>query len=113
MKTAIEKLTAANETARKAGSDLKSLVTDIRAVVLVGNASYESHQTITSVLAILLEYHLGSSETWLFRIIDPSQVSAIGAARHAKLRVDSNAESRRLSDSVVEQQTFKEERSEL
>ena len=49
------------------------------------------------------------SDDWFFRVIDPSQVVSIGAARWAKALVDNSS----LWEAIAQGQTLKETRDEL
>lgn len=89
LKKMLAGITTNDKSAIEAESEPIPFMKDIKAVVLVGNASHESHKILGEVLNKLLEKHLGRSEDWFFQVIDPSQVVSIGAARQAKALVDS------------------------
>ncbi|CAF9908163.1 MAG: hypothetical protein HETSPECPRED_008004 [Heterodermia speciosa] len=84
----IAKLTTLDEAKRTEGLQSTPFIKDVNAVILIGNASPASHESLSAILIKLLHEHLGTSEDWFFQVIDPSQVVSIGAARRAKALVD-------------------------
>ncbi|KAI9814638.1 MAG: hypothetical protein M1827_003194 [Pycnora praestabilis] len=59
---------------------------DIRAVVLSGDASSQGFENLRPFLQAMFSDLVGSHDEWLRESIEPSWVAAVGAAKHAKRR---------------------------